>query len=117
VLNPSTSTKYWADSLLNLAFCGSKSLPHQDDSTYPPPEQTGQRVLITPRLHWPYQESLTNERSQKHLMFLNSGILARILGGVIKTRRFGLARGVGVVDRLHLLLLGISIVACLGKSN
>jgi hypothetical protein len=46
-----------------------------------PPVQSKVTVFITPRLHGLYQGSLTNERSQKHLIFLNLGILARILGG------------------------------------
>jgi len=48
----------------------------------PPPAQLSVTVFITPRLHGPYQGSLANEDSRKHLIFLNSGILTMFEGGV-----------------------------------
>jgi hypothetical protein len=45
--------------------------------TIPPPTQLSVTVFITPRLHGPYQGSLANKDSRKHLIFPNSGILTK----------------------------------------
>jgi len=62
---------------------------------------------ITVRLHGPYQGSLANEDSRKHLIFPNSGILTRSQGGVTHRQ---LCRG-GV--KFHYSCRGTSTVTLL----
>ena len=71
-----------------------RAYPRRDiDIPPPPPEQSKVTLLITPRLHGPYQGPLANNGSQKHLTFPISGILTRSQGGV--TLHLGLNRGGG----------------------
>jgi hypothetical protein len=45
-------------------------------------------LLITLRLHEPYQGSLANNNSRKHLIFFIPGILTRFEGGVTQVSTF-----------------------------
>jgi len=63
---------------------GSRGMKHAvtRSKVLSPPAQLSVTVFITPRLHRPYQGSLANNASLKHLTFPNSGILTKFQGGV-----------------------------------
>lgn len=67
--------------------------------TIPPTEQSKVTLLITLRLHGPYQGFLANNDSQKHLIFLISGMLTKSQGCVTRVSTLLLFRGGGISKR------------------
>jgi len=80
------------------AFEQRKGTTHWPDATIPPRRKAKVTLLITPRLHGPYQGSSANRCSRKHLRFPNSGILTSFGGGVTNIVTLALRRGGDSMD-------------------